>query len=187
MKKAVLIFGPHAVGKMTIGQEIVRQTKLRLFHNHMSIEPILDLFQGMPAERAAITDKVRDAVFELFAKSDQEGLIFTYIWYFDDKEHEAEIDKLEKMFNDTGAEVYFVELEADKETRLERNTTENRLAHKASKRDIAFSVGLIEEKESKHRVNSLPSEVSRKHYLRINNTNLTPEETAKKIVEAFNL
>jgi hypothetical protein len=187
MRKAVIIFGPHAVGKMTVGQEVERRTDLRLFHNHMSIEPFLELFKDMPAERSQITDSVRNVVFELFAKSDQEGLIFTFIWYFDDPEHEKEIDRLEKLFNEHGTEVYFVELEADINTRLERNITENRLTHKASKRDIDFSVGLINEKESKHRVNSKPGEISRKHYIRINNTNIDPSTVAEMVVSEFNL
>lgn len=187
MKKALLIFGPHAVGKMTIGQGVAQKTNLRLFHNHMSIEPFLQLFEGMPKERSQITDKVRSAVFELFSKSNQEGLIFTFIWYFDSKEHAAEIDRLEKMFNDDGAEVYFVELEADKEVRLVRNITENRLAHKASKRDIAFSVDLIHTKEREHRVNSRTGEVKKKNYLRINNTNLEPEAVVSKIIDTFSL
>ncbi len=33
--KFVHIFGPQAVGKMTVGQELVKITDLKLFHNHM--------------------------------------------------------------------------------------------------------------------------------------------------------
>ena len=187
MKKAVFIFGPHAVGKMTIGQEIAKKTRLRLFHNHMSIEPFLELFEGMPAERASITDSVRNAVFELFARSDQDGLIFTFIWYFDDDDHKKEINDLEKMFNDNGAKVYFVELEADKNIRLERNVTENRLAHKASKRDVAFSVNLIETKEGEHRVNSHLDEIQKQNYMKINNTELEPTVVADMIIDRFKL
>ena len=36
--KLVLIFGPQAVGKMTVGQELAKKTGLKLFHNHMTIE-----------------------------------------------------------------------------------------------------------------------------------------------------
>lgn len=187
MKKVVLIFGPHAVGKMTIGQEIEQRTGLRLFHNHMSIEPFLDLFKDMPEERAQITDSVRKIIFELFAKSDQDGLIFTFIWYFDDDDHKAEIDSLENMFNKNGAEVYFLELEADIDIRLQRNVTENRLKHKASKRDIAFSVKLIETKESTHRVNSFPGEIKKTNYQKINNTNLEPSVVADMVIDAFKL
>ena len=42
--KLVIIFGDGAVGKMTVGQELMKITDLRLFHNHMSIEPVLEIF-----------------------------------------------------------------------------------------------------------------------------------------------
>ena len=38
--KFVIIFGPQAVGKMTVGHELENITDLRLFHNHMTIEPV---------------------------------------------------------------------------------------------------------------------------------------------------
>ena len=43
-KTLVIILGPHAVGKMTVGQELAKITDLRLFHNHMSIELARKLF-----------------------------------------------------------------------------------------------------------------------------------------------
>ena len=39
--KLVIIIGPPAVGKMTIGQALEKITDLKLFHNHMSIELVL--------------------------------------------------------------------------------------------------------------------------------------------------
>ena len=42
--KLVLIFGSGAVGKMTVGQALMKKTNLRLFHNHMTIEPIIEIF-----------------------------------------------------------------------------------------------------------------------------------------------
>ena len=42
--KLVLIIGAGAVGKMSVGQELMKITNLRLFHNHMMIEPVVDIF-----------------------------------------------------------------------------------------------------------------------------------------------
>ena len=42
--KLIVIFGPPAVGKMTVGKELSRITKLKLFHNHMSIELVNKFF-----------------------------------------------------------------------------------------------------------------------------------------------
>ena len=44
--KFVVIFGPQAVGKMTVGQEIEKITGLKLLHNHMTIE-LLEPFLGL--------------------------------------------------------------------------------------------------------------------------------------------
>ena len=38
--KLVFILGDAAVGKMTVGQELMKITDLRLFHNHITIEPV---------------------------------------------------------------------------------------------------------------------------------------------------
>lgn len=45
MPKLVLICGPQAVGKMTVGQELTKITDLKLFHNHMTIELLLQIFE----------------------------------------------------------------------------------------------------------------------------------------------
>ena len=42
--KLVLIFGPQAVGKMTVGQELAKITGLKLFHNHMTIDLVSNFF-----------------------------------------------------------------------------------------------------------------------------------------------
>ena len=34
--KFVIIFGPPAVGKMTVGYELAKFTGLKVFHNHMT-------------------------------------------------------------------------------------------------------------------------------------------------------
>lgn len=38
--KCVHLCGPQAVGKMTVGEELTQITELKLFHNHMTIEPL---------------------------------------------------------------------------------------------------------------------------------------------------
>lgn len=42
--KLVVIIGPQAVGKMTVGHELEKITGLKLFHNHSSIEVVLPYF-----------------------------------------------------------------------------------------------------------------------------------------------
>lgn len=77
--KLVIIFGPHAVGKMTIGQALARQTGLKVFHNHMTIDPLMELFGHAPPERSCLTDLFREEIFQAFAKTDAEGSIIPRI------------------------------------------------------------------------------------------------------------
>jgi len=47
--RLVVIFGPPAVGKMTVGRALTAQSRFRLFHNHAVLEPLLEVFDyGTP-------------------------------------------------------------------------------------------------------------------------------------------
>lgn len=135
----MILLGPHAVGKMTVGQALARITDLRLFHNHMSIELARKLFSHAEPEWGILNETIRQTVFELFAKGDFPGLIFTYMCAFDMQSEFDYLHKLIDLFESNGADCYVVELCADFDVRLERNKSENRLQHKESKRDLAWS------------------------------------------------
>ena len=182
--KLVFIFGNSAVGKMTVGQELAKITELKLFHNHMTIEPVLEIFGDFNVR--AIT-RLREVIFEEFASSDKYGLIFTFMWALDSKEDREYVDKVKKIFEPYGTEFYHVELVCDLKTRLERNATENRLKNKASKRDIEASNKRVLNDDKNHRFESYDGEFDFENYIKINNTNLSAEEVAKIIKEKFNL
>ena len=95
-KTLVIILGPHAVGKMTVGQELTKITDLRLFHNHMSIELARKLFAHSEKEWSVLNETIRKTVFELFAKGDFPGLIFTYMCAFD---MQSEFDYLQNVID----------------------------------------------------------------------------------------
>lgn len=119
--KLVIIFGPPAVGKMTVGYELAQRTGLKLFHNHMTIDLMLNFFAwGEPAFHRLVHE-FRTRIFEEVAKSDLPGLIFTYVWALNQASDKQEIDHLCEFFRAQGAEVCFVELEADLDQRLARD------------------------------------------------------------------
>ncbi len=187
--KLVVIFGPHAVGKMTVGEELAKLTGLKLFHNHMSIEGVCDIFENYPAERGRLTNLIREEVFKAFAATDEYGMIFTYMWALDHPGDAAYIEHVEEIFRSANPETefYYVELEADKEERLVRNRTENRLRNKPSKRNLERSEALFIRLENKYRLNSYPGEIQKEHYIKLNNTDVPAEEAAKRIQSEFGL
>ena len=88
---------------------------------------------------------------------------------------------------DGGGEFYFVELSADLETRLARNETPHRMERKASKRDVAWSRENLLKDAEKYRLNSDEGEYWFEHHLKIDNTNLDPDEVADRVIAAFHL
>ncbi len=181
--KLLILIGNSAVGKMTVGQELTKITPFRLFHNHMMIEPVLEIFGSF---RGAVIQKLRSVVFEEFAKSDLYGMIFTFMWAFDMPSDWEYLESVKAIFGLTEEDVYYVELIAPQEVRLQRNATENRLKHKASKRDIASSNARILRDDENYRCESLPGEIPFPNYLRIDNSTLSPAEAARIIKERFN-
>jgi hypothetical protein len=177
--KLVLIVGAGAVGKMTVGQELMKITNLRLFHNHMMIEPVIEIFGKFKGDTIL---KLREVIFDDFINDDNDGMIHTLMWAFDMKSDWEYVENLVKKFD----EIYCVELIASQKVRLDRNKTENRLINKASKRDLDASNNRLLNEDS-HRLVSYEGEIPFKNYLRINNENLEAKEVAKMIKETFNL
>ncbi len=177
--KLVIIVGSGAVGKMTVGQELMKITEMRLFHNHMMIEPVIDIFGYF---HGGVTQRLREVIFEEFLKSDNKGMIFTFLWAFDMPSDREYIMSVAEKFD----EVYCVELIADRSVRLERNKTENRLKNKASKRDLEISEQRLLNEE-RYRLVSEDGEVPFENYMRIDNTDLSPDIVARMIKEKFHL
>ncbi len=180
----ILIVGSGAVGKMTVGQELMKITDFRLFHNHMMIEPVIEIFGKF---EGAVVNKLRDDIFDAFLKTEYSGMIFTYMWAFDLQSDWDYVKALTDKFEATGGTVYCVELVADRAVRIERNKTENRLRNKASKRDIVISQDRMIREETKYRLESRDGELPFANYIKIDNTSLEPAEVAAMIKERFHL
>ena len=182
--KLVFIIGDASVGKMTVGQELMKITDLRLFHNHMTIEPVIEIFGYFHGKSI---NRWREVIFEELASRDSYGLIFTYMWAFDHKEDWDYVEHVSEIFRNKGSEVYYVELVTSQEIRLQRNITENRLKHKASKRDIEISTQRLINDDNRYRCISNEGEIPFDNYIKIDNSNLSAEIVANMIKEHFML
>src|SRR5262245_30568432 len=101
----LFIVGPPAVGKMTVGAELAGRTGLRLFHNHQTIDLVIRFFPfGTPAY-SRLVGEFRRRIFEEVAASELAGLIFTYVWAFDDPADTAEVEGLAAIFRARGGRV----------------------------------------------------------------------------------
>ena len=185
--KFIILFGPPAVGKMTVGHELEKITGYKLFHNHMSIDFITPVFEHGTSSFYKLVKLFRNEMFKEAAKSNLKGLIFTYVWALDQKDDQEYVDQIVEIFERENVEVCYVELEADLKERLKRNKTAHRLKHKPSKRDLKFSETHLLEDHKKYRLNSREGEFDGKKYLKINNTTLGAAEVAELIKKEFEL
>jgi tRNA uridine 5-carbamoylmethylation protein Kti12 len=185
--KFIIITGPPATGKMTVGQELAKLTDLKLFFNHQSLDLVNQYFDFGTKPFRRLDDTIRFALFNEVAKSDLKGLIFTVVLAFDLQEDIDYLYKVANIFKAQNAQIGLVELHTDLEERLKRNKTENRLKHKPTKRDLAFSEKNLLRFDGKYRMYSNEDELPDLDVLKINNTNLTAIEVAELIVQHFEL
>ena len=182
--KLLFIIGDAAVGKMTVGQELMKITELRLFHNHMTIEPVIEIFGRYDGKTIS---EIREVIFKNYAASDNYGMIFTLMMDFDLLSEWEYLDHVKGIFEPYGTDFYYVELIAPQEIRLKRNISENRLKNKASKRDIETSNQRLINDDKNHRCVSYEGKINFDNYLRIENSDKAPDEVAQMIKEAFKL
>lgn len=186
MANLIIVCGPQAVGKMTVAENIRDKLKYNLMMNHDSIEVSDRIFGFATPAQKEFNAVFRKEAFEIAIRHHVD-LIFTYVCAFEMPEERAYLNQLSDLFTASGGNFYFVELNAALETRLERNATPHRMERKPSKKDLTWSRQNLLEGMQKHRLNSEPDEIWFPNHLKIDNTNLSPDEVADLVIRHFGL
>lgn len=186
MANLIIVSGPQAVGKMTVAESLRDNIGYSLMVNHDSIEVSDKIFERGSDAQKELNKLIRANAFQTAIKYDID-MIFTFVTAYDCQEDIEYLNSLRSMFEATGGTFYFVELSADLQTRLERNVTPHRLASKFTKNDIERSTKDLLETIEKYRLNSNEGETICPNHLKINNTNLSPDEVSNIIIEKFGL
>lgn len=184
MANIIVVTGPQAVGKMTVAEKIKDKTGYSLMVNHDSIEVSDKIFARGSEAQKELSKLIRENAFALAIKYDID-MIFTFVTAFDCSEDIDYLNNIRTMFEQTGGSFYFVELEADVETRLERNVTPHRLESKLSRNDVERSTTDLLETMKQYKLNSNDGETIFPNHIKINNTNLSPEEVADIVLKKF--
>lgn len=187
----VVLFGPPAVGKMTVGLEVARLTPYRLFHNHATIEPLLGVFDWGTPPFETLREEFRRRVIEEAVAHDLPGLVLTLVWPLERAEDAAYVERVVAPVAESGQRVDFVELWSSQETRLGREGTPLRLEAKASKRDVAWARGNLLESDERYRMSTGPDQpfplAHRFTHHRVDNDDLTAAEAAERVVSLLDL
>ena len=190
----VCVFGPPAVGKMTVGRALCDLTGFKLFHNHMSVEPILEVFDFGTPPFFRLVGEIRRRVVEEAVVAGLPGLVFTYVWALDDEGEARFVAGLVDVVERGGGTVHFVELTAPLDVRRVRNATELRREHKRTHRDAELSERILDDLE-RYVLNSPDGQAPEpaaslfegRDLVRIDNTDLSPDEVARQVARRFDL
>jgi len=182
----IVIFGPPAVGKMAVGREIEKASGVRLFHNHMTIDPVLAFFPFGSEPFMRLVGEFRNRIFQEVANSDLPGMSFTFVWNLDDPNDTAFLEHTCRLFSQRGHDVAFVELTTTLEERLVRNRGADRLDEKRSKRDLEASQRNLLDLE-RYRLNTDGAIALSYPHLLIDNTSVSAKAVADRVIEWLGL
>jgi hypothetical protein len=174
--KLLFLYGSPAVGKLTVANEIAARTKFKVFHNHLSIDAVLPVFDYGTKSFGKLITQIR---FETIAEAAREGVDLIYTFCYAKGFDDSHIEKILRIVEDAGGEVCFVLLRADR-AELDRRVT-------AESRKKTGKAKTVEMMNFFHDTYDLFSPVPMRESLIIDNTNLSAADAARQIVAHYNL
>ncbi|HEX8734901.1 MAG TPA: RNase adapter RapZ [Pyrinomonadaceae bacterium] len=174
--KLVFIYGSPAVGKLTVANEIAKLTDFKVFHNHLSIDAIEPIFEFGSPSFGKLIDLIRVETVREAARVRQ-NLIYTFCYAKD--LDDAHVERITRAVEENGGEVCFVLLRADRDALDKRVVEESRRRMGKAK--------TVEMMDFFHETYDLLSPVPDRESLIIDNTHLSAENAAERIIAHFNL
>jgi predicted kinase len=177
--KLLLLYGPPAVGKLTIAKEIARLTGFKVFHAHLTVDLVASIFpRGVPSYRKLVWD-IRYAVFTEAARAHIDGLIFTMVYR---RDQEPFITRCVELIEQVGGEACFVHVYCHAETLRQRVIREDRKRH-----GKITSVELLNETLSRWEPQSPFAAATQRESLSLNTDVLRPVEAAQQVIAHYRL
>lgn len=112
MSHFIIIIGPSAVGKMTVGQELAQRTGFKLFANHLLVDTLQSVFDSESPAYKTLVREFRKRIFEEAIQSHLPGVIFTCITAFNRKTYVERLFEWINLWKNAKASVHVVELQA---------------------------------------------------------------------------
>ncbi|HMS43002.1 MAG TPA: hypothetical protein PKE69_22425 [Pyrinomonadaceae bacterium] len=174
--KLILIYGSPAVGKLTTANEIAKLTDFKVFHNHLTISAVKPVFEFGTAPFWKLVHNFR---VETIAEAARENVNLIYTFCYAKTEDDEHIEEIARVVEENGGEICFVLLVAEKSLIERRVLEESRKKYE--------KVGSLEGLLKMWEKYELFLPVTNRESLIIDNSNLSAELSAQKIIEHFNL
>ncbi len=170
--KVIMIYGPPAAGKLTVARKVAEMSDYKVFHNHLVNDYISELLTFGTEEYARMAEDMKFLTLKYAVQSDV-SLIMTacYAPPLDDQF----IRDLTDFFEEHNVAFYTVHLFCSRDSLKERVLSESRKKyHKIQ--DVDF----LEEFMTQYEFFQL---IPGRESLVIDNTDLSPEQAARKIMD----
>lgn len=175
--KLIFLYGMPASGKLTVAQELTAITGYKVFHNHLVVDLLLNVFEFGSPEFVRLREEMWLSIFDQASRSNLPGLIFTFNPEITVRP--AFISNAIKTVHDAGGEVEFVELTAPVDELKRRMGSLSRLQFKK-----LSSVELFEEL---HNEGTFDVDYMPKPKLVVDTGENQPPRAALQIARALNL
>ncbi len=173
----ILIYGPPAVGKLTIAEKLGKITGYNVFHNHLTIDLVNSFFKYGSPEHKRLVHKFRVNLIEAAAGSDMPGLIFTFCYAY--PQDTKFVYLLKRKVESKGAKFHLVQLTCKEELLFKRVKTASRENFAKIKQESSLKKVLQEY--------DLFTPVPKLKSLRIDNSNKSVRTVAEKIKAHYKL
>ena len=167
----LFLYGPPAVGKLTVAKELARRRPFRILHNHVTIDPVLEILEFGTPEFLRVVERFREDLVESAAKEGV-SLVYTFVYSVGDEPH---VERVVAAFERHGGQVTFVQLLAPREELFRRVAASDRKEHRK----------LTDASELQHVLERYDcyAPIPGRSSLSIDVARLPPAETADRIVE----
>lgn len=173
--KLIFIYGLPATGKLTVALELAAMTDYKLFHNHLTVDLLLPVFEFGSPPFVELREDIWLSVFEQACRIGLPGLIFTFAP--EGTVRPAFIDRVRSTVAREGGEVDFVELVCPLAELKRRIDSPSRLTYQK-----LASVSLFEQLHADGAFDALHMPEPR---LRIDTSLCTPAEAATEILRTL--
>ncbi|WP_152361434.1 AAA family ATPase [Microlunatus speluncae] len=170
----VYLYGPPAVGKLTVATELARLTGFRLFHNHLSIDCVKPVFDFGTEPFWRQVHAIREGMLTEAARSGT-SLIYTIVYAGSPAAEERTRRRFE-LVRGHGGRIHPVRLSCDRAIVEERVSQPRR-----RELDKLSTVESLRAAWAKEDLGAIIPEVESHHF---DTASATPAETASKIIDA---
>ncbi len=174
--KLVFLYGPPAVGKLTVAKELSKITGYKIFHNHLTIDPVESIFPWGTKAFDDLVNKYRLDLIEA-AAANNVSLIFTFV--YGGEGDDRFVGRVMRRVQKHGGEVCFVQL------RSELSVLKKRMKHPSRKQFRKMKkLKTLKEVMKRH---DLFLTVPYRNNITIDNTDIPAKRVAQKIKLRFKL